>query len=151
MLSINFWNILFTIINVLVIYWILDKLLFKRVMKVVTERKNDIKEKYDEVRRREEDAHKEKIKYMKKQDAAEEEAAKIIRNARIEADRIHDKRIADAAEEADRIRTKARVDAENTKQRNLDESREAISALAMMAAKKILENGGEADAAGKNS
>ena len=69
MLSINFWNILFTIINVLVIYWILDKLLFKRVMKVVTERKNDIKEKYDEVRRREEDAHKEKIKYMKKQDA----------------------------------------------------------------------------------
>ncbi|MDD6380125.1 MAG: ATP synthase F0 subunit B [Lachnospiraceae bacterium] len=151
MLSINFWNILFTIINVLVIYWILDKLLFKRVMKVVTERKNDIKEKYDEVRRREEDAHKEKIKYMKKQDAAEEEAAKIIRNARIEADRIHDKRIADAAEEADKIRAKARVDAENTKQRNLDESREAISALAMMAAKKILENGGEADAAGKNS
>ncbi|MCI7468468.1 MAG: ATP synthase F0 subunit B [Lachnospiraceae bacterium] len=151
MLSINFWNILFTVINVLVIYWILDKLLFKRVMKVVTERKNDIKEKYDEVRRREEDAHKEKIKYMKKQDAAEEEAAKIIRNARIEADRIHDKRIADAAEEADKIRAKARVDAENTKQRNLDESREAISALAMMAAKKILENGGEADAAGKNS
>jgi F-type H+-transporting ATPase subunit b len=151
MLSINFWNILFTIINVLVIYWILDKLLFKRVMKVVTERKNDIKEKYDEVRRREEDAHKEKIKYMKKQDAAEEEAAKIIKNARIEADRIHDKRIADAAEEADKIRAKARVDAENTKQRNLDESREAISALAMMAAKKILENGGEADAAGKNS
>ena len=151
MLSINFWNILFTIINVLVIYWILDKLLFKRVMKVVTERKNDIKEKYDEVRRREEDAHKEKIKYMKKQDAAEEEAARIIRNARIEADRIHDKRIADAAEEADKIRAKARVDAENTKQRNLDESREAISALAMMAAKKILENGGEADAAGKNS
>lgn len=151
MLSINFWNILFTIINVFVIYWILDKLLFKRVMKVVTERKNDIKEKYDEVRRREEDAHKEKIKYMKKQDAAEEEAAKIIRNARIEADRIHDKRIADAAEEADKIRAKARVDAENTKQKNLAESREAISALAMMAAKKILENGGEADAAGKNS
>ena len=151
MLSINFFNILFTIVNVLIIYWILDKFLFKRVMKVRSERKDDIKEKYDEAERREQDAEKEKKKYMQKQDAAEQEAAKIIREARLEADKIHDRRIKEASVEADHIRDKARIDAKDIKERNLAESREAISALAMMAAKRILENGGESDAAGKNS
>ncbi|MQN02411.1 MAG: ATP synthase F0 subunit B [Lachnospiraceae bacterium] len=141
MLKINFWDILLTIVNVLIIYWILKKFLFNRVLRVIKEREASIKDRYTEADNRKKEADKEKAKYLKKQSAAEEEASRIIKEARIEADKIHDKRIADAAEEADEIRAKARRDAENTKQRNLDESREAIGSLALMAAKKILENG----------
>lgn len=146
MLKVNFWDILLTIVNILIIYWILKKFLFNRILRVINERENTIKDRFAEAETREKEARKEKRKYKKKQEAAQAEAADIIKNAKLEADRIYDKRIADAAQEADAIRAKARTDAENTKQKSLDESREAIGALAMMAAKKILENG-DADAA----
>ena len=146
MLKVNFWDILFTIVNVLVIFWILKKFLFNRIMNVINEREANIKDQFTEADNRKKEADEEKAKYLKKQDAAEQEAAAIVKKARTEADRIYDKSLAEAQEEADAIRAKARTDAENIKQKNLDESREAISALAMMAAKKILENG-EKDAA----
>ena len=145
MLKVNFWDILFTIVNVLVIFWILKKFLFNRIMNVINEREANIKDQFTEADNRKKEADEEKAKYLKKQDAAEQEAAAIVKKART-ADKIYDKSLAEAQEEADAIRAKARTDAENIKQKNLDESREAISALAMMAAKKILENG-EKDAA----
>lgn len=150
MLKINFWDILLTIVNVLIIYWILKKFLFNRIIRVIKERETNIKDQFTEADNRKKEANEEKNKYLKKQETADQEAAEIVKNARLEADRIHDKSIADAEKEADAIRTKARTDAENIKQRNLAESREAIGALAMMAAKKILENG-DKDAADNNT
>ncbi|MDD5956017.1 MAG: F0F1 ATP synthase subunit B [Lachnospiraceae bacterium] len=141
MLKVNFWDILFTIVNVLVIYWILKKFLFNRIKNVIDDREANIRDQFTEAGNRKKEADEEKAKYLKKQDAAEQEAAAIVKKARTEADRIYDKSLAEAQEEADAIRAKARTDAENIKQRNLAESREAISALALMAAKKILENG----------
>lgn len=141
MLKVNFWDILFTIVNVLVIYWILKKFLFNRIKNVIDDREANIRDQFTEAGNRKKEADEEKAKYLKKQDAAEQEAVAIVKKARTEADRIYDKSLAEAQEEADAIRAKARTDAENIKQKNLAESREAISALALMAAKKILENG----------
>ena len=82
MLKVNFWDILFTIVNVLVIFWILKKFLFNRIMNVINEREANIKDQFTEADNRKKEADEEKAKYLKKQDAAEQEAAAIVKKSR---------------------------------------------------------------------
>ena len=48
MLNINFWNIAFTIINILVLYLFLKHFLMKPVMAILEERKQMVEKELDE-------------------------------------------------------------------------------------------------------
>ena len=51
MLSINFWNILWTVVNLLVLYVVFRKFLYQRVMNVIEAREEMVKKQFDDAKK----------------------------------------------------------------------------------------------------
>ena len=63
MLSLNVWNLLFTVINVLVLYLLMKKFLFKPVLAVLEKRKEMIASNMEEARKSQQEAEELKTDY----------------------------------------------------------------------------------------
>ena len=105
MLNINFWNIAFTIINILVLYLFLKHFLMKPVMAILEERKQMVEKELDEAAVSSRDADLLKKKYELSLENAKAEADDIVTKAKVRAseeyDRILKKADADAVKKAD--------------------------------------------------
>lgn len=82
MLKLDIWNIVWTIVNILVLYAIFRKFLFQPVLKVIQDRENMIKDQIDNAQKVTDDANQLKTDYEKKLEVAKDEADKIIVEAR---------------------------------------------------------------------
>ena len=82
MLKLDIWNIVWTIVNILVLYAIFRKFLFQPVLKVIQDRENIIKNQIDNAQKVTDDANQLKADYEKKLEVAKDEADKIIVEAR---------------------------------------------------------------------
>ena len=82
MLSINFWNILWTVVNLLVLYVVFRKFLYQRVMNVIEAREEMVKRQFDDAKKCEEDAR--KLKEIKESlyFLAEQKQTNLFRMAR---------------------------------------------------------------------
>ena len=82
MLSINFWNILWTVVNLLVLYVVFRKFLYQRVMNVIEAREEMVKKQFDDAKKSEEDAR--KLKEIKESlyFLAEQKQTNLFRMAR---------------------------------------------------------------------
>ena len=89
MLSIDPWNILWTVVNLLVLYLVFKKFLFKPVMKVINAREDMIKQQFDDAKKSQEEADALKASYDEKLESAKTEADEIIVNARNRAQEEH--------------------------------------------------------------
>ena len=90
MLSIDPWNILWTVVNLLVLYLVFKKFLFKPVMKVINAREDMIKQQFDDAKKSQEEADALKASYDEKLESAKTEADEIIVNARNRAQEEHE-------------------------------------------------------------
>ena len=63
MLSIDPWNIVWTIVNLLVLYLVFKKFLYKPVMNVIEARENMIKQQFDSAKKDQDEALKLKAEY----------------------------------------------------------------------------------------
>ena len=118
------WNVLFTIINLLILYFGLRKFLIKPVTNVMEQRRQMIEGQMADAKKTTEQANELKSQYedaLKQANAADQEAEKIIANAHKTIDLEREKTVQD-------LQTQ-------------------IAGLAMMAAGKVL---GKADAAEQN-
>ena len=77
MLNINFWNIAFTIINILVLYLFLKHFLMKPVMAILEERKQMVEKELDEAAVSSRDADLLKKKYELSLENAKAEDIKV--------------------------------------------------------------------------
>ena len=132
MLNINFWNIAFTIINILVLYLFLKHFLMKPVMAILEERKQMVEKELDEAAVSSRDADLLKKKYELS-----------LENAKAEADDIVTKAKVRASEEYDRILKKADADEakkviELEREKALNDLQASVTGLAMTAAAKLL-------------
>ena len=87
MLKLDVWNIVFTIINLLVLYFIFKKFLFKPVLNVIKEREDKINGQFEEAKKANEDADNKKKEYEDKLIMAKNEADKIVLEARQRAEK----------------------------------------------------------------
>ncbi len=76
MLSIDPWNILWTVVNLLVLYLVFKKFLFKPVMKVINAREDMIKQQFDDAKKSQEEADALKASYDEKLEKARKTGAK---------------------------------------------------------------------------
>ena len=127
MLNINFWNIAFTIINILVLYLFLKHFLMKPVMAILEERKQMVEKELDEAAVSSRDADLLKKKYELS-----------LENAKAEADDIVTKAKVRASEEYDRILKKAEKVIELEREKALNDLQASVTGLAMTAAAKLL-------------
>lgn len=112
-ISINIWQILISLCNLLVLFLILKKFLYKPVKKAMAERQAAVEEQYGAAEEAERNALASKEEWAQKLQNAGEEADSILKSAVANAPtRRGDKIVAEAKEKADGIIRQAEAEAE---------------------------------------
>lgn len=146
MLSIDPWNILWTVVNLLVLYAIFKKFLYQPVMNVINARDNLVKSQFADAKKEQDDAKALKVAYQDKLESAKTEADQIILEARDRAQKEHEMTLEKTRVEADAMLEKAKSDIANEQEKATKAAEAEIAKLALIAARKIVKTGDAHDA-----
>ena len=146
MLKIDPWNIIWTIVNLLFLYFVFKKFLFDRVMDVINKRDDMIKQQFASAQKEKDDAAALKEQYHEKLDSAKKEADQIIIDARARAEEEQERTLERTRDEAEHMLEKARTDIENEKEQATKAAQADIAKLAILAARKFVKTGDAHDA-----
>lgn len=138
-ISVNIWQIIISLLNLLILFLILKKFLFKPVKKVLAERQEMIDSRFESAKQAEEKAENAKKSYEEKLAGAEAEASEILKAANKKAERRSDKIVSSAKLKADDIIRQAQNDAKLEKQKAESEIKHEITEVSAMLTEKILE------------
>ena len=141
MLKIDPWNIIWTVVNLLVLYLVFKKFLFKPVMKVINAREDMIKQQFDDAKKSQEEAESLKSDYKKKLENAKTQADQIILDARARAEAEQEKALERTRQEADSMLEKAKADIASEQDKATKAAEAEIAKLAILAARKIVKTG----------
>jgi F-type H+-transporting ATPase subunit b len=144
-ISINFFNILATVINVLVLFLLVQKFLVKPIMGVIEKRENMINSQFEEAKETKETADSLKTQYEDSLKSAHEESLAIVDKARTNAQTEYDRIVKDADDQAKSIVAKAKTDAELEKDQALKEVKSEIGDLIALAVGKVATNNASAE------
>lgn len=131
-------NVLWTVINLLIIYVIARKFLFKPVRKVLEARQAQIDKQYEDAQAVQENALELKNNYEKSLDSAAKEKIEIISEAREKASAEYEKIVADAKAQAEKIVTDARKTADQEQEKRMHQAQEQIADLVVAATAKLV-------------
>ena len=145
MLEIDFWSILFTVINLLILFVAMKLFLFKPVKNIIAKRQEEADAAALEAEARAAEADKSKAEYEKAVAKTEAEREQILTEARKQADEEYQKTLAEARSEAEIIKKEASTEGEKRKQRIISEAGKEIGDMFASATTKILGNVEESD------
>lgn len=132
------WGLVWTIINLIVLYLLLKKFLIGPVLGIMEKRKTLIAQQLDNAKSTENQAIELKSRYEEALDGAKRESVNIIEEARADARSLSERAVREANEQAARILENARNTAEQERKNALDGAKSEIAGLAMEAARKML-------------
>lgn len=146
MIQINI-NLVFTIINLIVLYLLMKKFLFGPVIRVMEQRKSMIDQQFAGAKENEQKALELKDQYEEALKSAKEESFRIMDQAKGEAKAQAERIMQDAGAQADEILAKAREDIRLEQEAAMKEMEGKVAKLALDAAAKILgeKSGSEQD------
>lgn len=136
--SIDTWTMIFTWANLLILFLLLKKFLFKPVNKILDERAEEIENSYKRAEETNDKAFSLKNEYEEKLLSAKNEADGIIKSAVETADRRSESIVNEANEKARHIMEKSQKQIEQDKQNAVNEARKDIASMAVDAAEKII-------------
>lgn len=139
MLEFHLSNILFTIINLLVLYAFLRKFLFGRVNAVLEARAALVKEQISSAEENNRQAVELKTRYEAKLTDARQEAAKLMADAQNRAQRAYEGKLAQAESDAKQVRAQAEAQIAAERMAMLRDARNEVASLALLAAAKVAE------------
>ena len=139
MLEFHLSTILFTIINLLVLFFLLKKFLFGRVNAVLEQRAALVKSEIASAEDNNRQAEALKAQYEGKLTDARHEAAKIVADAQSRAQRLYEDKMLQAEADAKRLRSAAEAQIATDREAMLRGARSEVAALALMAAAKVAE------------
>lgn len=138
-ISVNIWQILISLANLLIMLYIIKKFLFKPVMKVMQARQEQVDKIYDDANEDRSAAADMKQEYEQRLATAREEADGLVRNAVTTAQRRGDAIVAEANSQASHIKQKAEEEIALEKKQMLMNVRSEISDMAVSIASKVVE------------
>jgi F-type H+-transporting ATPase subunit b len=138
-ISVNVWSILISLCNLLILYFIFKKLLFGRVKKIMSERKQAVQTVYDDATRAREEAENDRELYKSRLNQADNEADRILEDARIRARARENEIIEDAKRRASDTMRRADESIELDRRRAVNELKNEISGLSIDIAEKVIE------------
>lgn len=138
-ISVNLWQILISLANLLVMFLILKHFLFKPVMKMMAARQAQVDKIYDDANEDRSAAADMKQEYEQRLATAREEADGLVRNAVTTAQRRGDAIVAEANSQASHIKQKAGEEIALEKKQMLMNVRSEISDMAVSIASKVVE------------
>lgn len=137
-ISVNLWQILISLANLLIMFFILKRFLFKPVKKVVSERQQQVDKLYGDAEESRNAAAEMKQEYEARLAAAREEADGLVRNAVQTAQRKGDAIVTEASNQAGRIKQKAEEEIAQERKQMLFDVRGEISDMAVSIASKVV-------------
>lgn len=138
-ISVNLWSILISLCNLLLLFLILKKFLYKPVKKLIAAREAEVQAQYDAASRAEAEAEASRTEWAEKRQNAEAEAEAIVKTATANAERRGDTIVAEAREKADRIVQRAQNEAALEHKKAEAAIRQEIVDVSAVLATKMLE------------
>lgn len=132
------WDLVFTIINLVVLYLAMKKFLIGPVTGIMEKRKQMIEEGLETARKKESEALALKNQYEEALGAAKEESLQILENSRKTAKEEGERIIQKADQQAKELMEKNRRTMEAQKEQMMTEMQSQVAQLAMTAAAKVL-------------
>ena len=134
------WTFVFQILNTFILYLLLKKFLFAPVTEVIEAREKSISDSLNDAERISNEAEKFKTEYYEKLQSAEEEGREIVSIATKNADDKSSRILKEAREAAEKQKEKAEADMALERKKVINEVKDEISSLAILAATKVLES-----------
>lgn len=134
------WNVIFTIINVIVLYLVLKKLLIKPIRTIMEKRESLIQRSMEHATKEREDASQLKQHYEQLLQGAKKESKELIDEAKQTASKEYESLVRQAKEDTDRMKQDARQKMNQEKEQAKKELQSQIALLAVSAATKLMTN-----------
>ena len=142
MISIDL-NLVWTIINLVVLYLLLRHFLIGPVMNIMEQRKQMIDDGFKNAEAAQADANRLKQEYETALSGAKQESVQLIEDARKSAKAEYDRIVSEAGEKADTMIESAKENVRIEREQTMKELKSQIAGLAAASAAKII--GGNAD------
>lgn len=137
-ISVNIWQIIISLANLLILTWLLKKFLYAPVRKALADRRAVIDSQYADANKAKAEAQRYKDEYEEKLTFAKNDADKIRADAKSEADRRSEKIISDAKEKADMLITHAKEEAQLERQKTVDDVKREIADVSAALTEKLI-------------
>ena len=139
MLTLN-WNIIWTFVDLIVLYVLLKKILFARVQKVLDQRQKMIQGQMDHAKEQEALANQNLQQVRETVENATKEAREKAQRILEAASRKEKEQLQASEEEAKRILISSRKQAEQERKKLLADTQDEMVTIAMLAARKAVGN-----------
>lgn len=143
------WTSLMVLANLLILYIILKKFFWEKIRKFMLDRENAVKDAFDSAEAMNKRADEKMRNYSARIANVEEEGREIIRQARAQADAQAQEILEEARQQASDLMAKTEKNIELEKAKAMEEMRQEIAGLALMAAEKIV--GREVEGVGQDA
>lgn len=138
-ISIDAWTIIFQICNLLILFALVKKFLWKRVMAVLSARQKELDDIYTAAGKDRQEAAQMKADYTERLSAARDEADRLVKNAVDTAHNRGDAIVNEAKAEVAHLKQKAEQDIEQEKRKAYSELMGEISGMAADIAGRMVE------------
>ena len=145
-ISVNLWQILISLANLLIISLIVKRFLYKPVKNILAKRQAELDAQYEAAAEAEKSANESRAEWEDRLSTAREQADGIIRTATENANRRSETIITEAKDKAEHIVKKAGEDAVLTKKKAEAEIRREVADISVALAEKMLEREIDGDA-----
>jgi F-type H+-transporting ATPase subunit b len=147
--GVNFWTALFILLNTLIIFFVAKKFLFVPVMKIITERQQEIDQLYSDAGSAKDQAEAMRCEYQERLSDAQAASDRIVRDAVARGQAREEAIVQQAQSEAAAILDKAAADIRLEKKKAMNDAKNEISEMALAIAGKVV--GRELNAADQSS
>lgn len=137
-LNINFFTALFTLLNTVILFFVLKKFLFGPVMKMIADRQKEIDTMYSDADAAKLEADQLRAEYEDKLADAQKTGERLVKEATVRAQAREEDILRQANAEADAIRRKAEADVAREKKKAINDAKDEIAGLAMDIAGKVV-------------
>lgn len=131
-------NLIFTIINLLVLYFLMKKFLFKPVNQIIAQREEEIEKQFKDAEEARRQADVLKQEYESSLENAKADSAKLLHEAKEKARTEYDRIVKSADEEVARRLQKAEETIAEEKEKSLRSMENEIGTLVIHAASKVV-------------
>lgn len=138
-MEINVSQIIATIINFLILYFILRHFLFNRVNDSINTRQNEIITTISKTEEDRKHAEELRIENEKKLSLAKQEGKNIVEDYKVKAEKVSTDILKEAHEEAETIVKRGKLEAEREKEKAADSIKNQVVDLAVLVSSKALE------------
>ena len=137
--TVDVWTMIFTWVNMLILFTVMKKLLFKPVMNVLEQREAEVKKIYDEANQANEKAATLEKEYSEKMAQAREEAGEIIKQATLTAQKREKEIIESAHVEVASMTRRAETQIAQERKKAYQEIKNEISDISVAIAGKMVQ------------